>query len=117
MERIYERYRAQGLVVLGFPSNQFHQELSDSQAAAQQCRTTYGVTFPMHQIHDVNGKNALPLFDYLTSHQTGKLTRAIKWNFTKFLVDANGHVLERFAPTTTPQKMIPAIEQLLAKSL
>ncbi|KRL04457.1 glutathione peroxidase [Liquorilactobacillus oeni] len=115
LEKIYQEYHKKGLIVLGFPSNQFHQEVSDSKEAAQSCRTTYGVSFPMHQIHDVNGEKALPLFKYLTSQKPGKFTNAIKWNFTKFLVDEKGQVVERFAPTTVPQKMIPKIEKLLEK--
>lgn len=113
LEDLYEQYRDQGLVVLGFPSNQFHQELDSSQDAAQACRMTYGVDFPMHTIHDVNGADALPLFKHLQHAKGSLLGDAIKWNFTKFLVDANGNVVERFAPQTEPEKMIPAIEKVL----
>ena len=112
LEKLYQKYQAQGLVVLGFPSNQFHQEVDDDQKAAQACRMTYGVSFPMHQIHDVNGEQALPLFQYLTSQQTGSLNKAIKWNFTKFLIDQEGNVVKRFAPVTDPLKMIPEIDKL-----
>lgn len=114
LEKIYEQYKDQGLVVLGFPSNQFKQELDDSGAAAQACRTTYGVTFPMHTIHDVNGDDALPLFNFLTSQAHGTMGDKIKWNFTKFLVDKDGNVVKRYAPATKPEKMIPDIQQALA---
>ena len=113
LEQLYEDYQDQGLVVLGFPSNQFHQELDDDAQAAAVCRTTYGVTFPMHTIRNVNGKDALPLFTYLTAETKGTFGRSIKWNFTKFMVDRNGQVVQRFAPKTDPLKMIPEIEKLV----
>lgn len=113
LEQLYETYREQGLVVLGFPSNQFHQELADGAEAAQACRMTYGVSFPMHALHDVNGKDALPLFDFLKQQAPGTLGSAIKWNFTKFLVDREGRVVKRFAPKTNPLKMADDIERLL----
>ena len=113
LEELYERYQSQGLVILGFPSNQFKQEVATASDAAQACRTTYGVTFPMHQIIDVNGSNADPLFEYLKKQAPGTLSNAIKWNFTKFLVDKYGNVVERFAPKTTPIKMIDSIEAVL----
>ncbi|WP_412989410.1 glutathione peroxidase [Pediococcus siamensis] len=113
LEELYQKYADQGLVVLGFPSNQFKQEVSSSQEAAAACRTTYGVSFPMHTIADVNGKDALPLFTYLTKEAPGTLGSAIKWNFTKFLVDRDGHVVKRYAPKTNPLKMTDEIEQLL----
>lgn len=114
LEEIYKQYQDQGLVILGFPSDQFHQEIGDGQAAAAACRTTYGVTFPMHAVGPVNGEEAQPLFGYLTEKAPGALgTKKIKWNFTKFLVDRDGNVVARFAPKTTPDKMIPAIKQVL----
>ncbi|EOH88927.1 glutathione peroxidase [Enterococcus villorum] len=113
LEELYERYQSQGLVILGFPSNQFKQEVATASDAAQVCRTTYGVTFPMHQIIDVNGSNADPLFEYLKKQAPGTLSNAIKWNFTKFLVDKDGNVVERFAPKTIPIKMIDSIEAVL----
>lgn len=115
LEQIYEKFHDAGLEVLGFPSNQFKQELSDSADAAQACRTTYGVTFPMHTIAPVNGEDALPLFKYLKEEAPGALGKAIKWNFTKFLVDKDGNVVKRFAPKTKPDEMIPDIEKMLAK--
>lgn len=113
LEQLYEKYRDQGLVVLGFPSNQFHQELESGSEAAQACKMTYGVDFPMHTLHDVNGKEALPLFDYLKEQAPGALGDAIKWNFTKFLVDREGNVIKRYAPKTNPLKMEDEIEKVL----
>ncbi|WP_122647226.1 MULTISPECIES: glutathione peroxidase [Enterococcus] len=115
LEEIYDTYQKQGLVVLGFPSNQFKQELDSSKDAAENCRMTYGVTFPMHEINDVNGDNALPLFRYLQEQAPGTIGKALKWNFTKFLIDRNGQVVQRFAPQTDPQKMTDAIETLLSE--
>ncbi|KRL01282.1 glutathione peroxidase [Liquorilactobacillus capillatus] len=112
LEQLYQTYQDKGLVVLGFPSNQFHQELADSHEAAVACQTTYGVTFPMHQINDVNGSKALPLFKYLTTQESGIVNKAIKWNFTKFLIDKHGEVIKRYAPTTDPLKIAPALDQL-----
>lgn len=115
LEAIYKKYQDQGLVILGFPSDQFHQELADGQAAAEACRTQWGVTFPMHQMIKVNGSDADPLFKYLKGEAFGMLGGAIKWNFTKFLVDGEGNVVERVAPKTNPDKMVPAIEKVLAQ--
>ncbi|KRM34665.1 glutathione peroxidase [Agrilactobacillus composti DSM 18527 = JCM 14202] len=114
LEALYQTYKDQGLVVLGFPSNQFHQEIADSQDAAAACRMTYGVSFPMHAIHDVNGQDALPLFTYLEKTMPGHFGSRIKWNFTKFLVDAQGNVVKRYAPETNPLKMKPMIESVLS---
>ncbi|WP_461213475.1 glutathione peroxidase [Lacticaseibacillus sp. GG6-2] len=113
LEELYQKYQDQGLVVLGFPSNQFKQELASGSEAAEACRMTYGVTFPMHTMTVVNGDNADPLFKYLKHEAPGALGESIKWNFCKFLVDRDGQVVERFAPKTNPEKMIPAIEQAL----
>lgn len=101
------------MVILGFPSNQFKQELASATEAAEACKATYGVTFPMHQLIDVNGENTDPLFTYLKNEAPGTVTKAIKWNFTKFLIDRNGIVIERFAPQTSPLKMTTAIESVL----
>ena len=113
LEQIYQQYRDQGLIILGFPSNQFKQELDSSATAAEACRATYGVDFPMHEIHDVNGDDALPLFKFLTEERPGLIGEAIKWNFTKFLVDRDGNVVKRYAPKTVPDKMKPDIEAVL----
>lgn len=114
LETLYKKYQDQGLIILGFPSNQFKQELADGKAAAEACRMTYGVTFPMHELTVVNGKNADPLFKFLESGLPGTLGNAIKWNFTKFLIDSEGNLIKRFAPQTTPEKIIPEIEAVLA---
>jgi glutathione peroxidase len=116
LEDLYEKYRDQGFVVLGFPCNQFgSQEPGDSQQIAQFCETAYGVEFPMFEKVDVNGDGAHPLFKYLKQEATGLLgTKDIKWNFTKFLVARDGKVVDRYAPTTRPESIAGDIEKLLA---
>ena len=111
LEALYRRHKARGLVVLGFPCNQFgKQEPDDEGAISEFCSTTYGVTFPMFAKMDVNGSAAHPLFRYLTAARRGILgTRRIKWNFTKFLVDGSGEVLRRYAPSVTPEQIEPDI--------
>lgn len=113
LEELYKKYQAQGLVILGFPSNQFKQEVSSAEEAAEACRTTYGVTFPMHQIIKVNGDEEDPLFTYLKENTSGTLNKKIKWNFTKFLINKDGEVIERFAPQTSPMKMEESIKEIL----
>jgi len=113
LQTLYDTYKDQGLMILGFPSDQFKQELSSAGEAAAACRTTYGVDFPMHQLTVINGKQADPLFQYLEEEAPGTLGKAIKWNFTKFLVDRQGQVVERFAPKTNPMKMAESIEKVL----
>ncbi|WP_125704555.1 glutathione peroxidase [Lacticaseibacillus daqingensis] len=114
LETLYQDYQARGFIVLGFPSAQFHQELANGAEAATACRTTWGVTFPMHALIAVNGPQTAPLFAYLKQAAPGAVGDAIKWNFTKFLVDRTGHVVSRSAPTTDPLTLRPAIEALLA---
>jgi glutathione peroxidase len=118
LEELNKKYEGKGLRVLGFPCNQFgHQEPGDSDAIANFCEKNYGVTFQMFKKIDVNGANAHPLFKYLTSAAPGVLgTEAIKWNFTKFLVDKNGAVSKRYAPSVSPEDIAPDIEKLLAES-
>jgi glutathione peroxidase len=115
LEQLYEKYKDRGLVVLGFPSNQFgDQEPGPDSEIAEFCQVNYGVTFPMFAKVDVNGDGAHPLFKYLTSTKKGVLgSQAIKWNFTKFLVGRDGKVLERYAPTTKPEDIGPDIEKAL----
>ena len=113
LEELYKKYQDQGLVVLGFPSNQFKQENLDGAGAAESCRMTYGVTFPMHEVGDVNGDNAQPLFNYLTEAAPGTLGNKIKWNFTKFLISPDGSIVTRFGPQTNPLNMTEAIEKYL----
>ena len=115
LEALYRKYKDQGLEVLGFPCNQFGaQEPGGEQEIATFCETNYDVTFPMFRKVDVNGDSAAPVYKFLKSAKPGLLgTEAIKWNFTKFLVDRSGKVLERFAPNDTPE----SIERNVAKAL
>ncbi|MBN2196927.1 MAG: glutathione peroxidase [Polyangiaceae bacterium] len=115
LEALYREYRDRGLVVLGFPCNQFAgQEPGDEAEIAEFCRARYDVTFPMFAKIDVNGSGSHPLFVALRAAAPGLLgTSAIKWNFTKFLVDRKGSVRDRFAPSTPPHAIGSAIEALL----
>lgn len=110
LQQLYDKYKDQDLLVLGFPSNQFKQEISTAEDAAESCRMEYGVTFPMHDIVKLNGSGAHPLFKLLTEETKGLLGKAVKWNFTKFLVDKNGNIIKRFAPTDTPMSFEKEIE-------
>ena len=116
LESLYRKYRDKGLEVLGFPCNQFGaQEPGSEQEIATFCEANYGVTFPMFAKIDVNGDHAAPLYRYLKSAKPGLLgTEAIKWNFTKFLVDRSGNVVARYAPNDTPESFEPDIERALA---
>lgn len=106
LESLYKKYAAQGLVVLGFPCNQFgKQEPGGADAISQTCHINYGVSFPMFAKVEVNGASAHPLFRYLKNELPGVLGGRIKWNFTKFLIGRDGKPLKRFAPVTTPEKM------------
>ncbi|REB11490.1 glutathione peroxidase [Sporosarcina sp. BI001-red] len=114
LQEVYEMYKDQGLTVLGFPSDNFNnQEFDSSNEAEEFCRLNFGVSFPMFAKVDVKGDSAEPLFQYLSSQKKGMLTEGIKWNFTKFLVDRQGNVVDRFAPQTGPLKMKDAIEKLI----
>jgi glutathione peroxidase len=115
LEQLYEQYGDRGLVILGFPCNQFaHQDPGSNDEIMEFCQLNYGVTFPMAEKIEVNGSKAHPLYKFLKSEASGLLgSKNIKWNFTKFLVDADGDVVERFAPSTTPDKIADAIEALL----
>ncbi len=115
LETLYRRYGDQGFVVLGFPCNQFGaQEPGDAGAIAQFCSRTYGVTFPVFEKVDVNGGRAHPLFRFLKSNAKGLFgSEAIKWNFTKFLVNRKGDVIARFAPATAPSSLSKEIDKLL----
>ena len=115
LETLYEKYVEQGLVVLGFPCNQFAgQEPRDSEGIGEFCQKNYGVSFPMFEKIDVNGDDAHPLYQWLRSEKGGMLGSAIKWNFTKFLIGKDGQVIKRYSPTTDPEKLIPDIEDALA---
>ncbi|MGN6319289.1 glutathione peroxidase [Trinickia sp.] len=115
LEQLYERFAARGFEVLGFPCNQFgKQEPGDAAQISGFCEKNFGVTFPMFEKIDVKGPDAHPLYRYLTSERRGILgTKAIKWNFTKFLVDRDGEVVKRYAPKTTPGEIAGRIEALL----
>lgn len=116
LENLYQTYQSRGLVVLGFPCNQFgQQEPGSSQDISSFCELNYGVSFPLFEKIDVNGENAHPLFAYLKSAAPGLLgLNAIKWNFSKFLVARDGKVFKRYAPIDTPTGMSKDIERLLA---
>ena len=115
LEALHRRYASRGFAVLGFPCNQFGaQEPGDAAEIAQFCSLTYDVTFPMFAKVDVNGADAAPLFRHLKHEAPGLLgSEAIKWNFTKFLVDRSGKVVGRYAPTTKPEAIAKDIEALL----
>lgn len=111
LEKLYRKYQDKGLVILGFPCNQFaNQEAGDEKSISEGCLINYGVTFPMFAKIEVNGKNAHPIYKYLKQELKGFVTSEIKWNFTKFLVDSTGKPVKRFSPTTEPEK----IDQYLA---
>jgi glutathione peroxidase len=115
LEALYRKYKDQGFVVLGFPCNQFGaQEPGDEAQIAGFCELNYGVTFPMFAKVDVNGPNTHPLFVALKKEAKGVLgSEAIKWNFTKFLLDRSGQVADRMAPLSTPQSLDGLVYQLL----
>lgn len=115
LEAVYRQYKDRGLVILGFPCNQFAgQEPGSSAEIAEFCSLTYDVTFPVFQRIDVNGEEAHPLYKWLKAEAPGLLgSEAIKWNFTKFLIGRDGKVAERYAPTTEPKDMAADIEKLL----
>ncbi|MCT6590334.1 glutathione peroxidase [Pantoea dispersa] len=110
LEALYQKYAAQGLVVLGYPCNQFgKQEPGNPDDISQTCHVNYGVSFPMFGKVEVNGSAAHPLFRYLKAELPGVLGGRIKWNFTKFLIGRDGQPLKRFAPITSPEKIEAAI--------
>ncbi|AMM24548.1 glutathione peroxidase [Variovorax sp. PAMC 28711] len=116
LETLYEKYAEQGLVVLGFPSNQFaSQDPGSNEEIGAFCLKNYGVSFPMMEKIEVNGSGATPLYQWLTKEKPGLLgSTAIKWNFTKFLVARDGSVLKRYAPLDTPASMTRDVEAALA---
>ena len=114
LEKLYENYKDQGLEILGFPCNQFAtQDARENSEINEFCQLNYGVTFPMFQKIKVNGKEAHPLYQFLKKEAKGALSGTIKWNFTKFLIDREGNVIERFAPKTEPKEMEEEIQKLL----
>jgi glutathione peroxidase len=114
LEALWRKYKDRGLVILGFPCNQFGaQEPGDAGEIASFCSLTYDVSFPMMRKIDVNGPAAHPLYVWLKGEKGGLLGAGIKWNFTKFLIDREGRVVGRFPPTATPQSLEGAIEKAL----
>ena len=114
LEEIYKEYKDKGFEILGFPCNQFaKQELGSNKEISEFCLINYGVTFTMFEKIDVNGENAHPLYKYLKNESKGIITNEIKWNFAKFLIDSEGNVVKRYAPTTKPSKLKTDIERLL----
>lgn len=116
LEALYQKYKDQGLVVLGFPCNQFgNQEPGGSKEISEGCLINYGVSFQMFSKIEVNGEGAHPLFKYLKSKLGGWFGSKVKWNFTKFVVDKEGNPVKRFAPVAKPEKMEALIKELLEK--
>jgi len=114
LQDLYEKYQAQGFEILDFPCNQFgNQAPGSDEEIFDFCNSRYGITFPQFAKVDVNGENEEPLFTFLKSQKGGIIGSKIKWNFTKFLVDRNGNVVERFAPTTEPAAIDAEIAKLL----
>ena len=116
LEELYQEYKSKGVEILGFPCNQFAKQDSGSNEEIHEfCQLNYGVSFNMFEKIDVNGNNAHPLYKYLKNEAKGLFGKGIKWNFTKFLIDANGNVIKRYAPTVSPSKIKYDIEKLLSE--
>jgi glutathione peroxidase len=115
LEKVFQKYKDQGFEVLGFPCNQFGaQEPGNADEIQEFCKLNFGVTFPLMQKVDVNGDAASPLFDWKKSEAKGLMgSTSIKWNFTKFLIDREGNVVRRYAPTDKPERIVKDIEKLL----
>lgn len=118
LEELYQKYKDQGLIVLGFPSDQFgHQNPEDDTETGAICLRNHGVTFPLLKKSDVNGDKTNEVFKFLKPRAKGLLGERVNWNFTKFLVSKRGEVLHRYAPTTKPQSIAADIEKALAESV
>ncbi|MBQ7984008.1 MAG: glutathione peroxidase [Bacteroidales bacterium] len=114
LEELHKKYKDEGLVVIGFPCNQFaNQEPGNDEQVASTCQLNFGVTFQIMKKIDVNGENAHEIFKYLKSETKGLLGSKIKWNFTKFLISRDGKTIKRYAPTTVPAKVEKDIQQML----
>ena len=114
LENLYEKYKDKGLVILGFPCNQFGQQESGTADQIEEfCQVNYGVSFTMFDKIEVNGDNAHPIFKYLKANLGGIFGSRIKWNFTKFVIDKNGKPVKRFSPTTKPESMEGFIQKIL----
>ncbi len=117
LETLYEKYKDQGLAILGFPCNQFaNQDPASNQEIQNFCQLNYGVSFDMFEKVDVNGPETTPLYQFLKEEAKGAFGGKIKWNFTKFLIDRKGEVIRRYAPATPPLKMEEEIKKLLAET-
>ena len=114
LEKLHAQFKDDGFTVLGFPSNQFKQELSDADEISEYCQKNYGVTFPMFATIDVNGRKAHPVYQWLRSEAGSSLGSSIKWNFTKFLVGRDGHVIRRYGSNTEPEQIADDIRRALA---
>jgi glutathione peroxidase len=118
LQKLYDEFHASGFEVLAFPCNQFrNQEPGSDEEIRDFCQVNYGVTFPLFAKVDVKGPNAHPLFVYLTKQAPGFLTEGIKWNFTKFLIDRNGSVVKRYAPTTRPERIAADIKRFVQEGV
>jgi len=116
LQKLYAKYRDQDFDLLAFPCDQFgHQEPGSDSEIKSFCELNYRVEFPLFSKIDVNGTSEHPLYKFLKSEKGGLIGDSIKWNFTKFLIDKKGNVIERYAPTTAPERIAPDIEKLLAK--
>ena len=116
LQALHDEYADRGLVVLGFPCDQFaHQEPGDDSEIEEFCRLNHGVTFPLSTKVDVNGKDASPVFEFLKGKAGGLLGSGIKWNFTKFLVAPDGTTVKRYAPNVTPDKLVVDIEKAITE--
>ncbi|HMM01921.1 MAG: glutathione peroxidase [Dysgonomonas sp.] len=116
LEELYKKYKDQGLAVIGFPCDQFgHQEPGSNEEIASFCEMNYGVSFPIMEKIEVNGKNASPIFKYLKSKAGGLFGSRIKWNFTKFLISRDGQTIKRFSPIKNPKSLEKYIEKMLNK--
>ena len=116
LQKLHEEYREQGLIVLGFPCDQFaHQEPGSDQEIDEFCKVNFGVDFALSQKVNVNGKDAHPIYQFLKSHSKGLLGGGIKWNFTKFLIAPDGKSIKRYAPSTAPEDIRSDIKSLISK--
>ena len=113
LEELYQAYQTQGLVILGFPSNQFKQEKVVDSDMESICQLNFGVSFPLNETVEVNGPKTEPIFQWLKQETQGLFSNNIKWNFTKFLIDREGRVVKRYSPTTSPKAIEKDILKLL----
>lgn len=114
LEELYRKNKEKGFTVLAFPCNQFmNQDPGNNQEIQTFCKKQYDITFPVYAKIDVRGKNQHPLYNYLTKHSGNSFAGAIKWNFTKFLIDQKGRIIQRYSPTETPEEIQPIVEKLV----